>query len=73
MTETHPAHLFDRYPPPPVDRVVCCHCKRVVVEHAFCRDGHWIRTWHCPQHGDVVPIRSAVVNRAPTEPDWSAA
>lgn len=73
MTEPFPEYAARRYPSPPAERIVCCHCKRPVVAHAFCRDGHWIRTWHCARHGDVVPVRSAVVNRAPAEPDWSAA
>jgi hypothetical protein len=39
---------------------VCPHCKRALNQQP------------CPEHGKVVPMRSAVVN-VYTEPDWSAA
>lgn len=35
---------------------VCPHCKRPVVA---LREQH---TAHCPEHGNVVPMRSAIVN-----------
>lgn len=61
---------------PPV-YLVCCHCKQIVVEHKFCCDGHWISSYHCPKHGDPVPIYSAVSNDyaqiSGKQPDWSAA
>lgn len=41
---------------------VCPHCRREVTMHTFECDGHPIRTYDCPQHGAVVPMRSAVVN-----------
>lgn len=49
------------FPPLPV-RDVCPHCKRPVTAHAF-RTGDFINcTYHCIDHGDVVPMRSAVWN-----------
>lgn len=49
--------------PPPVSEV-CPHCKCEVVAHRFCCDGHPVRvTGKCPEHGEVTPIRSVVVNR----------
>ncbi len=46
---------------PPRD--VCCHCKRPTTLHSFVTpDGHWIETHHCAEHGDVMPMRSAIVN-----------
>ena len=57
--------------------LVCCHCKQIVVEHKFCCDGHWISSYHCPKHGDTVPIYSSVSNGyaqiSGKQPDWSAA
>lgn len=47
---------------------VCPHCKRGLVlidppgAYGF-----------CGEHGDVVAMRSAVVNRRPDAPDWIAA
>ena len=41
-------------------RDVCPHCKRVAVVFAVGCNGHQFSTWHCPEHGDVVPVRSAV-------------
>ena len=50
----------------------CPHCGRETFVHAFCCDGYPVETHRCPEHGDVVPMRSAVVHGyAP--PDWSAA
>lgn len=44
-------------------RDVCPHCKRPTTAHGFTApDGHWSETHHCPEHGDVVPMRSVVVN-----------
>ena len=43
---------------------VCCHCKRQTTVHGFtAKDGHWIETHHCPEHGDVAPMRSHILNR----------
>ncbi len=43
---------------------VCPRCKTEVrVSHAFqTADGVGIVTYRCREHGDVVPMRSAVVN-----------
>lgn len=40
---------------------VCPHCKRKTVEHRFATDGHPIITHHCPEHREVVPMRSVIV------------
>ena len=49
--------------PTPTVRNVCCHCKRPTTAYGFIApDGHWIETHHCPEHGDVVPMRSIVSN-----------
>lgn len=58
-----------------VGRDVCPHCKRPVVRFDFATpDGHRVSTSHCPEHGDVAPMRSHVSNAppAPQESDrWS--
>ncbi len=42
---------------------VCPHCKRTLSGYRFAaQDGHGIDAYHCPTHGDVVPMRSVVVN-----------
>ena len=44
-------------------RNVCCHCKRPTTAYGFTApDGHWVETHHCPEHGDVVPMRSVISN-----------
>ena len=44
-------------------RDVCPHCKRPFTIYDFAtKDGQVIETYHCAEHGDVVPIRSAIVN-----------
>jgi len=49
--------------------LVCPHCKRAVTLHEFVVDGaHLVRTEHCPEHGDVIAIYSAVVNQYPVAP-----
>ncbi len=40
---------------------VCPHCKRKTVEHCFLTDSHPITTHHCPEHCEVVPMRSVIV------------
>ena len=46
-----------------IGRDVCCHCKRFTTAHRFTTpDGCQIETHHCPEHGDVRPMRSHVVN-----------
>lgn len=41
---------------------VCPHCKREGITHRF-RTGEFTnRTFHCREHGDVVPMRSAICN-----------
>lgn len=47
----------------PVD--VCPTCKCPTTAYRFAgREGVVITTHHCRQHGDVVPMRSAVANQA---------
>lgn len=54
-------------------RDVCPHCKRPLAAHRF-RTGDFVNEAHaCIEHGDVVPMKSAVVNAHPYSPDWSAA
>ena len=49
---------------------VCPHCKRETPMFLETRDGKAHEVYRCPMHGDVVPMRSAVIN--PGEPiDWS--
>lgn len=53
---------------------VCPHCKRglAVISRVEC-DGHSFPViWNCPEHGEVPPMRSAIVNYY-SPPDWSAA
>lgn len=46
-----------------ISRDVCCHCRRLTTMHRFTApDGHWVETHHCPEHGDVVPMRSHIFN-----------
>lgn len=40
---------------------VCPHCKRKTVEHRFMTDGYPVVTHHCPEHREVVPMRSVIV------------
>lgn len=63
MTPTEKAS-FAFQAPEPVD--VCPHCKYPTeVFLVFC-DGHVLEAHRCRDHGDVVPVRSAVRNgRAP--------
>lgn len=64
----HPHH--DRPSPlyretPPETFYVCPHCLCEVTAHRFMApDGVWITAHSCQSHGDVIPIRSAVRNRA---------
>lgn len=37
---------------------VCGHCKGPVVAHLFHRGDHWLRSYHCPLCGDVIPVRA---------------
>lgn len=41
---------------------VCPHCKVPVSSYHFECDGIMIISYHCQEHGDVVPMRSAVSN-----------
>lgn len=51
---------------------VCPHCKRETPMFLETRDGKAFEVYRCPMHGDVVPMRSAVMN--PGDPvDLSAA
>ena len=54
------------YRPPDhlIGKNICCKCQREVTTHAFiAQDGSRIETHHCPEHGDVPPMRSHIVNR----------
>lgn len=44
---------------------VCPACKRPTTRHRFSADGHPVETHHCPEHGDVSPMRSHVANAEP--------
>jgi hypothetical protein len=41
----------------------CPHCKAPLNIHRFSSGGVVLATYHCPRHGDVVPMRSAIINR----------
>ncbi len=76
MTTPNPAlTVVEQHRPPeavPIYRV-CPHCKRQVFVFAF-RTGEYVNeTFTCVEHGDITPIRSAVVNHRVYAPDWSAA
>lgn len=43
-------------------RDVCPTCKRATVTHTFLTGTFRNISHHCPEHGAVVPVRSAVVN-----------
>lgn len=39
---------------------VCSHCQQCLTEYRFtANDGFSIATYHCREHGDVVPMRGA--------------
>ena len=62
MTPAERASLEFQAPQPP-SRDVCCHCQRPTTAYGFTApDGHWVETHHCPEHGDVVPMRSVISN-----------
>ncbi len=42
---------------------VCPNCKRETPMFIETRDGRAFDVYRCPMHGDVVPMRSAVVNQ----------
>lgn len=45
---------------------VCPACKRPTTRHRFSApDGHPVETHHCPEHGDVSPMRSHIANAEP--------
>lgn len=46
----------------PIPRDVCPHCKCETQPYSVVCDDHPFSTHHCPNHGDVVPMRSAVSN-----------
>ena len=50
-----------------IGKWVCCHCKRELTIHTFTApDGHHLETHHCPEHGDVVAMKSHIVNEEHT-------
>lgn len=45
--------------------LVCPKCKRPATGHRF-RTGNFVNeTYYCPEHGNITPMRSAVVNDYP--------
>lgn len=42
-------------------KIVCPHCKTLLIAHRFAAETI-VTTWHCLEHGDVVPMNSAVCN-----------
>lgn len=43
--------------------MVCPHCMGKLTVHGFiAKDGAIVETYHCKQHGDVCPRRSAITN-----------
>ncbi len=42
---------------------VCPHSKRRTVMHSFMTGEFRNVSHHCPEHGAVIPMRSAVTNR----------
>lgn len=43
--------------------MVCPFCLSLVDGYSFAAsDGEMVKTWHCKEHGDVCPRRSAVAN-----------
>lgn len=79
MTESAAA-FFDRVLAPPVavpltcrgpviPQQVCPHCKTLTSVYRFeTVGGNRIESHRCPQHGDVIPMLSAVSHPV----DWSA-
>ena len=57
MEQQHPIY---RHPTTLYSKQVCPHCKRKTVEYAFLIDDHPVITHHCPEHRDVIPMRSAI-------------
>ena len=52
------------YPSAPPVFEVCPHCKRPLDDYTFTVNGFEVRTWICPEHGDIAqPMRSAVINQ----------
>ena len=52
-------------------RDVCPHCKRETAVYRFLTpDGCRIESHHCEEHGDVPPMRSAIVNPALPAAVW---
>lgn len=42
---------------------VCPNCLRPATRHQFTtQDSATIETWHCKEHGDICPRRSAIAN-----------
>ena len=57
MEQQHPIY---RHPTALYSKQVCPHCKRKTVEYTFLIDDHPVITHHCPEHRDVIPMRSAI-------------
>lgn len=70
MSEPPTKYIPQRYVAPLPSVLVCPHCKHQVTLSRH-NEG-WRETFHCPAHGRVSPMRSAVVNPGSEWPDWSA-
>lgn len=45
---------------------VCSRCRQRVTEYRFTTsDGFVIVTYHCVEHGDVIPMRNLIVRHDP--------
>lgn len=43
----------------------CPHCRQRLARHEFTTpDGLKLATWHCKEHGDVLPVRTAMTSNA---------
>ena len=43
----------------------CPHCRQPLARHDFTTpDGLGLTTWHCKEHGDVLPVRTATTGNA---------
>lgn len=61
MSAAIPESIFlpvrpDPEPAPAVK--VCARCRKKAMRYAFSVNGAEVATYHCPEHGDIVPITS---------------
>lgn len=72
MKSRFSATIAMQHPSAPPVYDVCPECKRETPMFLETMDGKSFEVYRCPMHGDVVPMRSAVMN--PGDPvDLSAA